>query len=73
MALKCADVGHLALPTQTHKLWVERLQQEFFLQGDRERAMGMPVSALMDRNKASKVSSSQVRMFQKRTVIALGC
>ena len=62
VALKCADVGHLALPTRVHKVWVDRLQQEFFLQGDREREAGLPVSALMDRHKASKLSSSQVRM-----------
>ena len=37
------------------------MQQEFFEQGDREREAGMPVSALMDRNKASKLSSSQVQ------------
>lgn len=35
-------------------------QDEFFLQGDLEREAGMPVSALMDRHKASKLSSSQV-------------
>ena len=65
VALKCADVGHLALPTRTHKLWVERLQEEFFLQGDEERKKGMPISALMDRHKASKLSSSQVSIFDK--------
>lgn len=60
IALKCADVGHLALPEHLHKLWVERLQQEFFSQGDQERDKGMSVSALMDRTKTSKLSSSQV-------------
>lgn len=62
VALKCADVGHLALPTDTHKVWVERLQSEYFLQGDRERENGMAISALMDRRKASKLSSSQVHI-----------
>lgn len=60
MALKCADIGHLALPEKLHMLWVEKLQQEFFFQGDRERKAGMSVSALMERGKASKLSSSQV-------------
>ena len=60
IALKCADLGHLALPPALHKKWVERLQQEFYAQGDREREAGLPVSALMERSKASKLSSSQV-------------
>ena len=60
MALKGADVGDLALPTELHKIWVERLQTEFFLQGDKERGANMPVSALMDRIKATQLSSSQV-------------
>ena len=43
---------------------MDRLQEEFFLQGDRERAAGMPVSALMDRQKASKLSSSQIGFME---------
>ena len=61
LALKCADVGHLVLPPRLHKAWVDRLQYEYFMQGDKEREAGLPVSALMDREKASKLSSSQVR------------
>ena len=60
VALKCADIAHLALPVDLHRTWVQRLQDEFFLQGDREREAGMAVSALMDRNKATQLSSSQV-------------
>lgn len=60
IALKCADVGHVALPWKLHREWVTRLQTEYFSQGDRERLEGMPVSALMDRRKASELSSSQV-------------
>lgn len=33
VALKCADVGHLALPKEQHMYWVDQLQEEFFLQG----------------------------------------
>lgn len=60
VALKCADVGHLALPEQQHRMWVERLQEELYLQGDQERALGIPISALMDRTKPSTVANSQV-------------
>ena len=59
-ALKAADIGHLALPNAVHNLWVLRLQDEWFAQGDLERKANMPISALMDRQKASNLSSSQV-------------
>mmetsp|Transcript_5088 Transcript_5088/g.11290 ORF Transcript_5088/g.11290 Transcript_5088/m.11290 type:complete len:1032 (-) Transcript_5088:502-3597(-) len=52
MVLKCADVGHLALPWTSHLAWVERLEAEFFSQGDLEKSLGItPVSFLMDRAK----------------------
>ena len=30
---------------------MNRLEEEFFQQGDKERAAGLPISPLMDRNK----------------------
>lgn len=62
MALKCADLGHLAQPAELHRVWVNNLQEEFFLQGDQERQAGLPVSALMDREKHAKLSSSQASL-----------
>ena len=59
-ALKCADLGHLALPEELHRDWVSRLEEEFFLQGDQERKAGLPISPLMDRTKANSLFSSQV-------------
>lgn len=59
VALKCADLGHISAPLDLHVRWVERLQEEFFRQGDAERAAGMPVSALFDRAKAG-ISKSQI-------------
>ena len=37
-ALKAADLGHLTRPTETHRDWVEALQEEWCVQADRERA-----------------------------------
>mmetsp|Transcript_32791 Transcript_32791/g.71670 ORF Transcript_32791/g.71670 Transcript_32791/m.71670 type:complete len:705 (+) Transcript_32791:96-2210(+) len=51
VAMRCADLGHLALNWETHTQWVQRLEKEFFAQGDREKAMGLqPISFLMDRD-----------------------
>eukprot|EP00929_Paragymnodinium_shiwhaense_P040967 TRINITY_DN2130_c0_g2_i1.p1 TRINITY_DN2130_c0_g2~~TRINITY_DN2130_c0_g2_i1.p1 ORF type:complete len:820 (+),score=119.48 TRINITY_DN2130_c0_g2_i1:72-2531(+) len=58
IAIKCADLGHLALDWKTHTKWVKRLEDEFFSQGDQEKHAGLPVSFLMDRSKTG-VSDSQ--------------
>lgn len=64
VAIKCADVGHLALGWELHGRWVERLEEEFFAQGDREKALGLdPVSFLMDRDKPG-VSQTQTGFFE---------
>jgi hypothetical protein len=62
VAMKCADLGHLALSWDQHLTWVERLEAEFFAQGDQEKAQGLPVSFLMDRDKPG-ASSTQVGFF----------
>jgi len=46
MAIKCADLGHCVSRRKTHMFWSKSLEQEFFLQGDLERAAGQPTSAL---------------------------
>jgi cAMP-specific phosphodiesterase 4 len=51
VALKVADIGHCALPWDQHLLWLGRLEEEMFKQGDAEKDAGMPVSPLMDRDK----------------------
>lgn len=61
-AMKCADVGHLALEWNMHKAWVKLLEAEFFEQGDREKTLGMDVSFLMDRDKKG-ASETQVGFF----------
>jgi len=71
MAMKCADLGHVATEWDSHVLWVERLEAEFFAQGDQEKAMGMPVSFLMDRSKGGP-SSDQVGFFDFCVVPLLG-
>lgn len=42
-----------------HQRWVKCLETEFFRQGDREKAAGIPISPLFDRDKPG-VTKSQV-------------
>jgi len=71
MAIKCADLGHLALPWDTHVEWLRRLESEFFAQGDLEISLGMQPSFLMDRAKpgASKTQEG----FMKFVALPLFC
>jgi hypothetical protein len=57
VALKCADLGHLASPEHVHRKWVQLLEEEMFRQGDLEKGRGYAVSPLMDRSKAGITKS----------------
>ena len=56
-ALKCADAGYSAKSLDIHVEWTERAAEEFFLQGDLERDLGMEISTYCDRNSADIVKS----------------
>lgn len=57
LCLKCADIGHTTKEFDLHMNWTKRIQDEFFLQGDRERDLGLEVSPFMDREKPSMAKS----------------
>jgi len=67
VAIKCADLGHLALNWNSHLRWVRRLEEEFFAQGDREKESKLHdvVSFLMDREKpgVTKTQVGFMRLF----------
>jgi hypothetical protein len=42
--LKCSDFADAIKPFHVHAKWAVRMTDEFFLQGDMERASGMRVS-----------------------------
>ena len=50
MLMHMADISNPCRPMLVAESWARRLQEEFFLQGDEERALSRPVSAFMDRN-----------------------
>ncbi|CAK0825994.1 unnamed protein product [Prorocentrum cordatum] len=63
MALKCADLGHLTLNRALHLHFVQGLEAELFAQGDQEKALGLEVSFLMDREQPG-AAASQVGFFE---------
>ena len=58
MGLKCADLGHSAKSFELHERWTKLVCEEFFTQGDLEKANGMPVSMYCDRE-TTDISKSQ--------------
>jgi len=63
LCIKCADVGHAAKCTSLHETWTWKVVEEFFHQGDLERAQHMPISAFCDRYNAD-VPGSQAGFLQ---------
>ena len=52
-ALHAADISNPAKAQHLQIKWTQRVMKEFFLQGDRENELGLPISAFMDRQKTS--------------------
>ncbi|KAL0090378.1 hypothetical protein J3Q64DRAFT_1729565 [Phycomyces blakesleeanus] len=49
--IKCADISNVTRPFMRAEKWAELLVEEFVLQGDLERELGMPVLPMNDRTK----------------------
>ena len=59
MAIKASDISSGARKNHFNKQWSERIIEEFFRQGDKERDIDIPVSPLCDRN-LTNVAKAQV-------------
>jgi len=53
LALHTADISNPTKSKQIMMTWTEKVMNEFWLQGDRERSLGIPISAFMDRKQPS--------------------
>ena len=45
-----ADISNPTKPFEIYSIWAERVMNEFYLQGDKEKELGLPVSFLCDRD-----------------------
>ncbi|KAM3915909.1 dual specificity calcium/calmodulin-dependent 3',5'-cyclic nucleotide phosphodiesterase 1A isoform 1-T1 [Leptodactylus fuscus] len=59
LILHAADISHPAKTWDMHQRWTDLLMEEFFRQGDKEVALGLPFSPLCDR-KSTLVAQSQI-------------
>ena len=55
----CADLASPTKPLPIYQLWCNRILEEFYCQGDKEKEQGMDVSPMCDRENAT-VEKSQV-------------
>ncbi|KAL3047241.1 hypothetical protein OYC64_021459 [Pagothenia borchgrevinki] len=55
----CADLSNPTKPLEIYRQWTDRIMEEFFTQGDRERDKGMEISPMCDKHNAS-VEKTQV-------------
>ncbi|XP_044141825.1 high affinity cGMP-specific 3',5'-cyclic phosphodiesterase 9A [Bufo gargarizans] len=57
--IKLCDISNEARPVEEAELWADALMEEYFLQSDREKAEGLPVTPYMDRHTVTKAKSQR--------------
>ncbi|KAL4441504.1 hypothetical protein ABPG77_002008 [Micractinium sp. CCAP 211/92] len=63
LLVHAADISNPARPLRFSSQWGRKVHEEFFAQGDKESALGLPVSAICDRGRAS-VPQSQLTFIE---------
>lgn len=74
LVMKCSDIGHAAKTPVLHEQWTVLICEEFFRQGDLEKAANLPVSMFCDRettNIAKVVHRQSQAGFLKNLVLPL--
>jgi len=54
LLLHLADISNPTKPFRICRVWAWKICEEFFVQGDNEKALGLPVQSLNDREKTNK-------------------
>jgi hypothetical protein len=62
--MKCADVANPTKEWPIYQEWISRITTEFYNQGDRERALNLPISPFMNRESTGSTTSSQTGFIQ---------
>jgi len=52
--IKAADLSNASRVFKVYDQWADAIMEEFYLQGDMERSMGLPISMFCDRENSSK-------------------
>ena len=58
----CADLSGPTKPLHLYRRWCDRIMEEFFQQGDKEREAGLEISPMCDRTNAT-IEKSQVMVL----------
>ncbi|KAJ3273736.1 cAMP-specific 3',5'-cyclic phosphodiesterase 4D [Terramyces sp. JEL0728] len=56
--MKCADVANPTKESSIYDQWIQRITEEFYNQGDKEKQLGLPISPFSNRE-AQNLNSSQ--------------
>jgi hypothetical protein len=59
IAIKCADVSNPTKHAPLSQKWTDLVMEEFYMQGDLEKSLGLPISRFMDRY-GTRVSACQM-------------
>jgi hypothetical protein len=49
ITMKCADVNNITKVPAVSRTWTDMIMEEFFMQGEQEKAKNIPISAFMNR------------------------
>ena len=53
LIIHACDISNPTKPYEIYKIWANKVMNEFYLQGDKEKELGIPISFLCDRNTTS--------------------
>ena len=67
-----ADLGHNTKRFEISKTWIKLLCEEFWKQGDKEKAKGLPISFMCDRNNTD-VPTSQIGFLRGFIISSFDC
>jgi hypothetical protein len=67
----CADLSNPTKPLEIYRKWVDRIMEEFFQQGDKEREHGLDISPMCDRHNAT-IEKTQVSYYSKTSLVHHG-